>query len=58
VSNSPAEYVEELRATVKRLRTQLIKSEHDKLEAITALAKMRHKAHDYEPARPGISDVD
>jgi hypothetical protein len=58
VSNSPAEYVEELRAQNRRLRAELIRARQEKLEAITALAQSRHKAHDYEPARPGIADVD
>lgn len=58
VSNSPAEYIEDLRAQNRQLRAELIRARQEKLEALTALAQYRHKAHDYEPARPGISDVD
>jgi len=58
MSDSPAEYVAELEAQNKALRAQLIRRSQELLEALTALAKTRHKAHDYEPARPGLSDVD
>lgn len=59
--NSPAEYVEELRASVRLLRAELIRARQEKLEALTRIAEMQrklHPVHDWEPARPGVSDID
>jgi hypothetical protein len=69
VSESPREYVEELQAENKALRRGLIETVREKqtLEDVIArqsayileLCRASGRApHDYEPARPGLSDVD
>lgn len=62
MSNSPTEYIEELRATIRQLRAELLRARNERNEAITRmLVERRHNGrapHDYEPARPGLGDVD
>jgi hypothetical protein len=69
VSNSPAEYVAELRAQNKILRANVVQLCREKqvLEDVIArqsayILELKRQTgrtpHDYEPARPGLSDVD
>lgn len=66
---SPAEYIALLEAQNKTLRAELLKEVGRRLEYEDALARLARDhvqlkrdtgraPHDYEPARPGLSEVD
>lgn len=68
-ADSPAEYIAQLREENRALRAALVAMCHEKRVLLEYLAQQnarmletRRRAgiapHDYEPARPGISEID
>jgi hypothetical protein len=69
MSDSPAEYIETLKAQNKILHSNVVQLCREKAVLEEHVARLgayilelqrqsRRAPHDYEPARPGLSDVD
>lgn len=61
MSESPAEYIEQLKRQARMLRVGLVQAHHEKSVLLAEIARLRNRTRhffDLSDCRPGIEDVD